>query len=153
VNFDSRGREMPRSRAVIGLVAMLAVATVAVVSTGGATATTKLSGAERSVDTMTPIKHVVVIFQENVSFDHYFGTYPHATNPQGEPVFHAAPHTPAVNGLTPAVLNNNPNAANPAPVRPGRLHRRAAHGQSAGGVVPQGRQVPRRSPRLLRPTR
>src|SRR2546429_6494873 len=29
--------------------------------------------------TKTPIKHVVVIFQENVSFDHYFGTYPHAT--------------------------------------------------------------------------
>src|SRR5258708_154081 len=29
--------------------------------------------------TATPIKHVVVIFQENVSFDHYFGTYPHAT--------------------------------------------------------------------------
>jgi phospholipase C len=28
--------------------------------------------------TKTPIKHVVVIFQENVSFDHYFGTYPHA---------------------------------------------------------------------------
>ena len=28
--------------------------------------------------TATPIKHVVVIFQENVSFDHYFGTYPKA---------------------------------------------------------------------------
>lgn len=28
--------------------------------------------------TTTPIKHVVVIFQENVSFDHYFGTYPQA---------------------------------------------------------------------------
>jgi phospholipase C len=27
----------------------------------------------------TPIKHLVVIFQENVSFDHYFGTYPRAT--------------------------------------------------------------------------
>jgi phospholipase C len=26
--------------------------------------------------TTTPIKHLVVIFQENVSFDHYFGTYP-----------------------------------------------------------------------------
>src|SRR5436305_1190476 len=26
--------------------------------------------------TATPIKHLVVIFQENVSFDHYFGTYP-----------------------------------------------------------------------------
>jgi len=24
------------------------------------------------------MKHVVVIFQENVSFDHYFGIYPHA---------------------------------------------------------------------------
>ena len=27
----------------------------------------------------TPIKHVVVIFGENQSFDHYFGTYPNAT--------------------------------------------------------------------------
>jgi phospholipase C len=31
--------------------------------------------------TATPIKHLVVIFQENISFDHYFGTYPYATNP------------------------------------------------------------------------
>jgi phospholipase C len=30
---------------------------------------------------------VVVIFQENVSFDHYFATYPNATNPAGEPFF------------------------------------------------------------------
>ncbi|HWX07463.1 MAG TPA: alkaline phosphatase family protein, partial [Bradyrhizobium sp.] len=30
--------------------------------------------------TATPIKHLVVIFQENVSFDHYFGTYPNAMN-------------------------------------------------------------------------
>jgi phospholipase C len=35
--------------------------------------------------TTTPIKHLVVIFQENVSFDHYFGTYPYATNSSGEP--------------------------------------------------------------------
>jgi phospholipase C len=33
----------------------------------------------------TPIKYVVVIFQENNSFDHYFGTYPVATNPNGSP--------------------------------------------------------------------
>ncbi|HEX2776015.1 MAG TPA: alkaline phosphatase family protein, partial [Candidatus Acidoferrales bacterium] len=38
-----------------------------------------------SVKTTTPIKHLVIIFQENVSFDHYFGTYPVATNPSGEP--------------------------------------------------------------------
>ena len=61
----------------------------------------------------TPIKHVVVIFQENISFDHYFGTYPNATNPPGEPGFHARPGTPTVNGLTNALLNNNPNL-NPA---------------------------------------
>ena len=49
--------------------------------------------------TATPIKHLVVIFGENVSFDHYFGTYPYATNPAGEPAFYAAPGTPTVNGL------------------------------------------------------
>ena len=38
-----------------------------------------------TVKTKTPIKHLVVIFQENVSFDHYFATYPNATNPSGEP--------------------------------------------------------------------
>ena len=31
-------------------------------------------------ETATPIKHLVVIFDENVSFDHYFGTYPYAAN-------------------------------------------------------------------------
>jgi phospholipase C len=40
----------------------------------------------------TPIQYLVVIFQEHVSFDHYFGTYPHATNPPGEPKFTAALH-------------------------------------------------------------
>ena len=65
-------------------------------------------------DTTTPIKHVVVIFQENVSFDHYFGTYPHATNPTGEPAFHAKEGTPRVNTLeSSGLLTNNPNVANP----------------------------------------
>ncbi len=63
--------------------------------------------------TATPIRHLVVIFDENVSFDHYFGTYPHAANPSGEPAFPASPFTPHVNGLTPALLTNNPNSANP----------------------------------------
>jgi phospholipase C len=62
--------------------------------------------------TATPIKHVVVIFQENVSFDHYFGTYPNATNPKGEPRFVALPGTPSVNGYTDALLRNNPNFTN-----------------------------------------
>jgi phospholipase C len=63
--------------------------------------------------TATPIKHLVVIFQENVSFDHYFATYPNAANPSGEPRFVAAPGTPSVNGLTGALLTSNPNATNP----------------------------------------
>ncbi len=41
--------------------------------------------------TATPIKHLVVIFDENVSFDHYFGTYPFATEPARRAEFHAAP--------------------------------------------------------------
>ena len=39
---------------------------------------------------------MVVIFQENVSFDHYFGTYPTALNLPGESPFMALPNTPAV---------------------------------------------------------
>ena len=38
--------------------------------------------AEHDSSTATPIKHLVVIFGENVSFDHYFGTYPNALNPR-----------------------------------------------------------------------
>lgn len=64
-------------------------------------------------ETKTPIKHVVVIFQENVSFDHYFATYPDARNPPGEPRFVAAPDTPLVNGLTTDLLTHNANSAPP----------------------------------------
>jgi phospholipase C len=91
-----------------------------------------------SAPTATPIKHLVVIFQENVSFDHYFGTYPTALNPSGEPSFHAAGRTPSVNGLGVLVngqpqgvlLTNNPNANNPAngtnAINPFRLDRSQA---------------------------
>jgi phospholipase C len=53
-----------------------------------------------------------VIFGENISFDHYFGTYPKATNPPHEPRFVAAPNTPTVNGLTEGLLFTNPNSLN-----------------------------------------
>jgi phospholipase C len=62
----------------------------------------------------SPIQHLVVIFQENVSFDHYFGTYPFAMNPEGEPAFYAYANTPSVNGLGPASFTNNGNVANSA---------------------------------------
>jgi phospholipase C len=63
--------------------------------------------------TATPIKHLVVIFQENVSFDHYFGTYPFAANSKGEPAFFAKPGTPTVNNLLGSgLLTSNPNFLN-----------------------------------------
>jgi phospholipase C len=63
-----------------------------------------------SGNTTTPIKHIVVIFQENVSFDHYYGTYPNATNPGEEIRFKAKANTPSVNGLTQGLLEHNLNA-------------------------------------------
>jgi phospholipase C len=63
--------------------------------------------------TTTPIQNLVVIFNENNSFDHYFGTYPNATNPKGSPVFIPAPNTPGVNGLNGPLLTNNLNSTGP----------------------------------------
>ena len=81
--------------------------------------------------TRTPIKHVIIVFQENVSFDHYFATYPRAANATpGEPAFAAAENTPAVNGLLsgPAAPPNNPtlNVAGTGTVQPFRLGRNQA---------------------------
>jgi phospholipase C len=66
-----------------------------------------------AASTTTPIKHLIVIFDENISFDHYFGTYPNAVNPPGEPPFNALPNTPTVNGLTPTLLEANPDVVAP----------------------------------------
>jgi len=67
-----------------------------------------------SFETTTPIKHVIVIFQENISFDHYFATYPYATNPDGETPFHAKDDTPRANNLlSGGLLDENPNSTQP----------------------------------------
>ena len=88
------------------------------------------SAGENHNGTATPIKHVVVIFQENVSFDHYFATYPKAANLPGETQqgtgtatasFTAAKNTPKdINTLATAGLlaPNNPNSAQPARLSP-----------------------------------
>jgi phospholipase C len=118
-----------------------AIATAVVIGTGAAVATTVTgaNAAPNTVDsvtvpatspasswsyvpkTSTPIKHVVVLFDENESFDHYFGTYPYAANTDGS-TFHAKPGTPKVNGLYTSItskgpagplLTSNPNAFNP----------------------------------------
>src|SRR5258708_12254777 len=43
------------------------------------------------------IKHVIVIFGENISFDHYFGTYPNPVNTPGDPQFTPSTATPIPN--------------------------------------------------------
>ena len=68
-----------------------------------------LYAAPAASGTATPIEHIVIVFQENVSFDHYFGTYPNAANRNGEPQFNALPGTPTVNGYNAALLHHNPN--------------------------------------------
>jgi len=94
--------------------------------------------AHQSTETATPVEHLVAIFQENVSFDHYFGTYPFAANTDGS-TFNPADGTPSVNGLgtliegepSGVLLSNNPNAGNPADgtsaINPFRL----SHSQAA----------------------
>jgi phospholipase C len=128
---------MARKRILPLVIAGLAVAGVSVLAVQVATARRlhhrdgraqgwQWRGRHHAREPRTPIDHVVVIFQENVSFDHYFGTYPSAANTDGQ-TFSAAPATPAVDGLLPAVqrslppnlrhrsdlLQTNPNAALP----------------------------------------
>ena len=84
-----------------------------------------------SVAPSTAIQHVVVIFGENISFDHYFGTYPSAANTAGT-TFTAAAGTPTNTNnyiSTPGLLTANPNenaanlvtASNSIPSNPFRL--------------------------------
>jgi phospholipase C len=77
--------------------------------------------------TTTPIKHVIVLFQENVSFDHYFATYPNALFSSDTEMFGQSftplATTPTVNGLSPELLKGNLNQNNTltAFVSPARL--------------------------------
>jgi phospholipase C len=69
--------------------------------------------------TATPIKHVVVLFDENVSFDHYFATYPKAANTDGTK-FTASRKTPKdIDTLAHAgLLTKNPNQYAPKRLTP-----------------------------------
>ena len=118
-----------RRYAAIGATTVIAAGLAVGATVTGANATprtasqTQTNSASRWITsgTATPIKHLVVIFQENISFDHYFGTYPYAANTDGS-TFKAKRGTPRVNGLyskiTPSgpigpLLTANPNLDNP----------------------------------------
>jgi phospholipase C len=96
-----------------------AAGSVACVLLAGPGAGTSTASAHAA--TATPIEHLVVIFQENVSFDHYFGTYPNAANTGGQ-LFHPASGTPSVDGLSPTLLTANPNGTNPRRYDPASIN-------------------------------
>ncbi|WP_416969456.1 phospholipase C [Streptomyces sp. 4F14] len=101
---SSGARRLARLSALLGAAALTAVGGAA--SASAATAHGHGHGAPH---TATPIKHLVVIYDENVSFDHYFGTYPQAANTDGT-AFKAAPRTPKADNLSNAgLLKKNPN--------------------------------------------
>ncbi|GAA1441382.1 phospholipase C [Leifsonia poae] len=104
--------------AALALVGATALVGAGILAGSPAVAGTDHSPSHSSSFTMTPIKHVVVIFDENVSFDHYFGTYPTAANTDGT-TFTAAKGTPKANTLvTSGALTKNPNLYPPKRLAP-----------------------------------
>jgi phospholipase C len=120
-----------RAYVITAALSAVALSAAGAASTAGvasaASGRTWIRDSARYARTSTRIKHLVVIFDENISFDHYFGTYPYAENLRGEHPFHARPGTPTVNGLynnvvhgrpTGPLLTNNPNRSNPLRLPP-----------------------------------
>ncbi|MGQ4516949.1 alkaline phosphatase family protein [Streptomyces sp. DW26H14] len=101
-------------RRLAAALAATAALAVAVGAPAGASAAPAALPAAKAA-TATPIKHVVVLFDENVSFDHYFGTYPKAANTDGTR-FTAAKGTSAPRNLLSdgsKLLVHNPNQYQP----------------------------------------
>lgn len=102
----------------------------------------------QNFQTRTPIKHLVIIIPENASFDHLFGTYPHALNPPGETSFHASSQTPTINGLSKALLKHNTNLVQPFRLGPSQVataepehHYTELQEEAHGGLLDQYVQV------------
>jgi phospholipase C len=132
----SRRKRLRPYLAVVGVVALGAGAAAGASAASASTASpnafagykapSTVSSVMYRNNTTTPIKHVVVLFDENESFDHYFGTYPYAANTDGTK-FVAKPGTPTVNGLYTKItksgpvgplLTSNPNEYNPQRLTP-----------------------------------
>lgn len=98
--------------------------------------------------TRTPIKYLVVIYPENASFDHLFGTYPKALNLPGEPKFEAKRNTPSINGLSKSLLKHNTNLIPPFRLPPSQVavnepkhHYTELQEEAHGGLLDQFIQV------------
>jgi phospholipase C len=121
LSMHSRRKSRARRALAPGLTAGVAAAAALALAWPGSGTSLVAQVKTAGHGTATPIRHLVVIFQENVSFDHYFGTYPHAANTSGQP-FSAKPGTPSVNGLTNTLLTANPNGVNPRRYSPANVN-------------------------------
>ncbi|WP_078884211.1 phospholipase C [Streptomyces sp. NRRL S-340] len=95
--------------------------------------------------TATPIEHVVVLFDENVSFDHYFATYPKAADTEGTK-FTASKKTPKdIDTLAHAgLLTRNPNQYPPKRLTPAQaMTCDQNHGYSAEQYAADGGKADR----------
>jgi phospholipase C len=118
-------RSPVRTRSSAIYAGLTAVATLCLLTACVADGTAKPSALPRGTvtaspnpPTTTPIKHLVVIYDENVSFDHYFGTYPRAANTDGVR-FTADPGTKTPKNLLQTnLLTKNPNEVNPFRLKP-----------------------------------
>ena len=121
-----------RRRTLVAGAGLAAVAVAGLLVAGASDSSAKTIP-DRSKITASPIKHLVVIFDENVSYDHYFGTYPKAKNTDGTP-FYAVSSTPKNNNLVSAnLLQSNPNLYSPSGsrrARPSPATRTTTTGQS-----------------------
>ena len=133
-----------------GLAVLLALGSVAVASSHGHGRAGSRPPHHRGESagafaTATPIKHLVVVFQENRSFDRYFGTYPHALNPPGEPRFVSAPGTAHSQRAHPGPAHAQPEPCQSRSPRAGRWEhvRLQSHVPGRAEVVRHGlgRQV------------
>src|SRR5262249_30069673 len=89
--------------AILAIAAVAATVTAAVLATSSATAS---PAKKPSLSGIHKIKHVIVIMQENRSFDSYFGTYP------GAAAIPAGARAPAPKPKTCVAPFHDPNALN-----------------------------------------
>jgi phospholipase C len=111
----SMKKNKQQNRPLVPMLLTFVMISLILLGSSFASATIYAAAVTTTHSTLTPIKHLVIIFQENVSFDHYFGTYPHAMNGANGSKFTANSYIPSANGLStsPAFLTYNPNSANP----------------------------------------
>ncbi len=102
-----------RALAVVTVAAAAAIGLIAANATDATSSAAKVIP-NRSGLTASPIKHLVVIFDENISYDHYFGTYPKAANTDGTKFYAVGAARPKANNL----VTLAPAHQQPEPVQP-----------------------------------